>query len=76
MTKEQIQTRLMAHLPNADIEIFDLTGGQDHWEVSVQATQFKGLSRIQQHQLVMEPFQVELKSGELHALALKTKIKE
>jgi stress-induced morphogen len=76
MTKDQILTRLTAHLPSADIEVFDLTGGEDHWEVTVQAPQFKGLSRIQQHQLVMEPFQVELKSGELHALALKTKIKE
>lgn len=76
MTKDQIIARLTAHLPNSEIEVFDLTGGEDHWEVQVHAQQFKGLNRIQQHQLVMAPFQVELKSGELHAFSLKTKIKE
>ena len=75
MKKEQIFERLKTAFPDADIEITDLTGGEDHWEVHIHSAQFSGLSRIEQHQMVMKPLDPELKSGELHALALKTKAK-
>jgi stress-induced morphogen len=75
MLKETLVNRLKQDFPDAELEIFDLTGGGDHWEVKIKSQRFKGLSRIQQHQLVMASFQEELKSGELHALALKTEIK-
>ena len=60
---------------NADIEVFDLTGTSDHWEVSVRSEAFKGLSRIEQHQHVMKAFAAELKTGEVHALSIKTFVK-
>ena len=44
-----------------------------HFNVVVESTAFKGLSRIEQHQHVMKVFDTELKSGEVHALSLKTK---
>lgn len=72
MQKETLVTRLETDFPGSLIEVFDLTGGGDHWEVKIKSNRFKGLTRIQQHQLVMASFQSELKSGELHALALKT----
>jgi stress-induced morphogen len=76
MTKDKIIERLKKDFPDSDLEVFDLTGGGDHWEVKIRSNRFKGLSRVQQHQLVMASFQAELKSGELHALALKTEIKD
>ncbi|MFV8258791.1 BolA/IbaG family iron-sulfur metabolism protein [Bdellovibrio bacteriovorus] len=70
-----MKERLEKNYPNSTIEVFDLTGTQDHWEVFVESTVFAGMSRIQQHQNVMACFGPELKTGEVHALSIKTKIK-
>ncbi|PIS11584.1 MAG: BolA family transcriptional regulator, partial [Bdellovibrio sp. CG10_big_fil_rev_8_21_14_0_10_47_8] len=61
--------------PDAEIEVFDLTGTGDHWEVSVSTQAFQGLNRIQQHQAIMAVFGPELKTGEVHALAIKTQVR-
>jgi stress-induced morphogen len=74
MSPEQIKERLAQNYPGAAIEVFDLTGTQDHYEVFVQSPVFQGLSRIQQHQHVMACFAPELKTGEVHALSIKTKL--
>ncbi len=76
MTQKQIETKIQEALPHCDVVVMDLTGSGDHWEVRVASHQFAGLSRIKQHQLIMDLFSPELKSGELHALAIKTIIKE
>lgn len=73
MSPEQMSQRLKEAFPGSVIEVTDLTGGEDHYEVFVQSNSFKGMSRIEQHQKVMAAFQAELKSGEVHALAIKTK---
>lgn len=75
MTPEQMKQRLIENYPDGAVEVFDLTGTQDHYEVFVESTAFQGLSRIQQHQHVMACFGPELKSGEVHALSIKTKLK-
>lgn len=75
MTQEMMKDRLLKAYPDALVEVFDLTGTQDHWEVLVESEAFKGMSRIQQHQAVMAVFGPELKTGEVHALSIKTKLK-
>ena len=75
MSPEQMKQRLSEAYPNSEVEVFDLTGTQDHYEVSVVSNQFQGMSRVQQHQHVMSVFGPELKTGEVHALSIKTKIK-
>lgn len=75
MTNDSMKHRLLIAYPDALVEVVDLTGTQDHWEVSVETGAFKGLSRIQQHQSVMAVFGPELKTGEIHALSIKTQIK-
>jgi stress-induced morphogen len=79
MKIEEMKQRLIEAYPDADtvkdIQVFDLTGTSDHWEVVVHSSAFKGLSRIEQHQHVMKAFAPELKTGEVHALSIKTKIK-
>ena len=67
--------RLQKAYPDGSVEVVDLTGTQDHWEVTVESTAFKNLSRIQQHQAVMAVFGPELKTGEVHALSIRTKLK-
>jgi stress-induced morphogen len=74
MTPQEMKDRLTRVYPDGNIEVHDTTGTQDHWEVSVESSKFAGLSRIQQHQDVMAVFAAELKTGEVHALSIKTKI--
>lgn len=76
MTPEQMIQRLTESYPDSVVEVIDLTGTHDHYEVYVESSKFKGLSRIQQHQNVMGCFGPELKTGEVHALSIKTKIKD
>ena len=75
MTPQEMKDRLTQAYPDGSVEVVDLTGTQDHWEVFVESKNFAGLSRIQQHQHVMAVFGPELKTGEVHALSIKTKVK-
>ncbi len=76
MSPEMLKIRLQTAYPDGQIEVFDLTGTENHYEVSVETIAFKGMNRVKQHQAVMAVFQDELKTGEVHALSIKTKIKE
>ena len=73
MTPQEMKQRLALAFPDGKIEVTDLTGGQDHYEVFVGSTQLAGLTRIEQHQKVMAAFSDELKTGEVHALSIRTK---
>lgn len=74
MTREQVTERLQSAFPQCPIEVVDLTGGGDHYQVLVISPAFKGKTRIEQHQMVMAAFSAELKTGEVHALSIQTKI--
>ena len=76
MTPQQMKDRLKENYPDGVVEVFDLTGTENHYEVLVESSSFRGLTRVQQHQKVMSCFGPELKTGEVHALSIKTKIKE
>ncbi len=72
MTPQEMKQRLESAFPDGQVEVRDLTGTSDHYEVFVRAKDFAGLSRMQQHQKVMAAFQAELKTGEVHALSIRT----
>jgi len=74
MTPQEMKDRLTQAYPDGTVEVVDLTGTHDHYEVLVESKAFTGLSRIQQHQHVMGVFGPELKTGEVHALSIKTKV--
>jgi stress-induced morphogen len=70
-TAEELKTRIESALPGASAAVEDLTGGGDHFRAEVVSERFKGLSRIEQHQLVYEVFGDEV-GGPIHALSIKT----
>lgn len=76
MTQESMTARLTTAYPDAHIEVFDLNGQGSYWEVTIESKAFQGMNRVQQHQAVMGVFAAELKTGEVHALSIKTKIKD
>ncbi len=69
----EVETLLRQSFPDAEIEIQDLAGDNDHYQATILSTQFTGKTRVQQHQMVYQALQGKMGS-ELHALALKTGI--
>jgi acid stress-induced BolA-like protein IbaG/YrbA len=69
---QEIRRRIAESLPDSEVEVRDMTGTGDHFEAWVVSAAFAGKPMLEQHQLVYRPLQDLLRSGELHALALKT----
>jgi len=72
---EDITAKIRLSLPDAVVELKDLTGTQDHWEAVVISSGFTGKSLIQRHRLVMAALADEMK-GPIHALTLDVKTPE
>jgi stress-induced morphogen len=60
-------------LPGATVEVID-EGGGDHLRANVVASQFAGLSLIDQHRLVKNAVRERSETGELHSLTIKTSV--
>jgi stress-induced morphogen len=71
MSPAEIEALIKAALPDAEVTIEDLAGDGDHYAATVVSSQFRGLSRVRQHQLVYAALQGRM-GGVLHALALQT----
>lgn len=71
MAGEEIIRRIRAALPDAEVDLVDLAGDDDHWQAHVVSARFAGLSRVAQHRLVYEAIGADM-GGRLHALKLTT----
>ena len=71
-TTDDLKQRIEAAIPGAQADVVDLTGGGDHFRATVVASEFAGLSRIEQHRRVYEVFGPEI-GGAIHALSLSTR---
>jgi stress-induced morphogen len=71
-TTDEIKQRIESSIPESSAEVEDWTGGGDHFRATVVSPAFAGLSRIQQHRLVMDVFADEI-GGAIHALSVQTK---
>jgi stress-induced morphogen len=72
--QEEIHKLLREGFPDADIEINDLAGDDNHFAAKVKSSKFKGKTRVQQHQMVYASLKGKM-GNELHALALTTEEK-
>jgi stress-induced morphogen len=72
ISADEIKSTLEKALPGSTIEMQDLTGGGDHWQVFIVSPAFEGKALIEQHQLVYGALKEELGDQRIHALALKT----
>lgn len=72
MSLEELRSRILQAMPEAEVEVLDLTGSGDHLEARVVSRFFESKSRVAQHQMVYGSLADLLASGEVHALALKT----
>lgn len=72
VSPEQVEAMIRAGLPDAQVQVQDLTGTRDHYQVVVVSSQFAGKRLIQQHQLVYGTLQQAMSSEAIHALTMKT----
>ena len=68
---DQIKEKILGALPGAEVEVRDMTGTADHYEVKVVSDAFKDKSLIERHRMVYAPLN-DVLGGALHALSLKT----
>ena len=75
MKGEDIAAMIREALPDAEVEMVDLAGDNNHWKAVIVSRAFEGLNRVKQHQLVYAALQGKMDGaeGELHALALETR---
>lgn len=66
--------KISDHFPDALIELKDLVGDENHYELTITSESFNGKSRVEQHRMVNEALAEELK-GELHALSIITRVR-
>jgi stress-induced morphogen len=72
ISPDDLKSMIRAGLPDATVEVQDLTGGGDHYKAIVVSSLFQGKRLLQQHQLVNQAVQAALHSGQIHALTLQT----
>ena len=69
---EAVKQRIERTLPGARVEVTNLSGA-DHFQALVEAPQFAGKTRVEQHQMVYAAVD-DLIGGAMHALALTTRV--
>lgn len=72
VSPEQVEKMIKAGLPDAQVQVQDLTGTRDHYQVLVVSAQFEGKRLVQQHQMVYGTLHQEMSSEAIHALTMKT----
>jgi stress-induced morphogen len=71
MEAAEILALLRGGIPDAEVTITDLRGDGEHYAAHIVSPAFKGLTRIQQHQMVYKALGGRM-GTELHALAIQT----
>jgi stress-induced morphogen len=71
MKGSEIEAYIKAAFPDAEIEMKDLAGDDNHWAATIRSSAFNGKSRIAQHQMVYAALKGNM-GGVLHALQLQT----
>lgn len=72
VSPDQVEAMIKTGIPDAQVEVQDLTGGGDHYQVVVVSSAFEGKGLVQRHQLVYRSLQQAMSSDAIHALTMKT----
>ena len=68
---EEIRSLIKEAIPDAEIDIKDLAGDENHYSATIKSKIFNGKSKIEQHKMVYKSLKGKM-GNELHALALNT----
>tara|TARA_B100000282_G_C31565555_1_gene414179 strand:+ start:496 stop:726 length:231 start_codon:yes stop_codon:yes gene_type:complete len=68
---EEIKKLIKESIPDAQIEIKDLMGDNNHYSANIKSKVFNNLNKIDQHKLVYKSLKGKM-GHELHALSITT----
>jgi stress-induced morphogen len=68
---DRVRELLLRAFPDAELEIEDLTGGKDHYQLRIVSARFLGVAPVARHRLVYAALGEHMKA-DIHALALVT----
>ncbi|HMD03433.1 MAG TPA: BolA/IbaG family iron-sulfur metabolism protein [Candidatus Baltobacteraceae bacterium] len=63
-------------MPDAQVDVVDLTGTRDHFNVLVRSAAFKGISLLDRHRMVENALAQARADGRIHAMAIRTEVLE
>ena len=72
MSPQTVEEMLKAVFPEGRIEVRDMTGTGDHFDIRVASKKFEGKTLIEQHQMVHKALEKEMDRG-IHAVQITTK---
>ena len=72
LTPDEVTSLIKKNLPDAEVDITDLKGDNNHYHAKIVSSKFKGLSKVNQHKLVYQALGEHMGTT-LHALMLTTK---
>ncbi|MBI4352440.1 MAG: BolA family transcriptional regulator [Candidatus Omnitrophica bacterium] len=72
ITPSEIQKLIVAGIPDARVEVKDMTGTGDHFEIAVVSRAFGGKPVLEQHRMVFSILEKEMQDR-IHAVKLKTR---
>ena len=72
LKEEEIKLLIKKAIPDAEIDIVDTAGDENHYSATIKSKIFSGKTKIEQHKMVYKALGDKM-GNELHALALNTK---
>jgi stress-induced morphogen len=76
MHRPDLLALLQRSLPDAELDVVDLTGTMDHLRVSVRSQAFAGKSLMDRHRMVEAALSEARQDGRIHALEIRTDLLE
>jgi stress-induced morphogen len=70
ISEVELKDIICSKFPNSIVEVKDLVGDMNHYEVRMKSPKFEGLSRVEQHRLFNEEM-ADYVGTKIHALSLK-----
>ncbi|MDX1660382.1 MAG: BolA family protein [Gemmatimonadota bacterium] len=71
--RARVEARIREAIPDARVEVVDMTGTDDHLQARVVSPAFEGMSRIQRHRMVYAPLREWIEDDTVHALSVVAK---
>jgi stress-induced morphogen len=71
---EAMRDLIRQRLPDALVEVVDLTGTMDHFSVVVSSRAFAGIPPMDRHRMVEAAVAEARADGRIHALSIRTEV--
>lgn len=71
MQSHEVKARIEGGIESSQCYVNEFSGGSDHYAVIVVSNAFEGKTLLARHRQIMDLFQAEMNTGEVHALTIK-----